>query len=149
MPAAVQIVDGAPPEIVRRTLVHKSNRIAQGLSMRDRADLTRSERDDTVALPRPRSRRRGRRAKYAKRPTPLDEVRSGLIIFEQSLWDALPQYSRSVDRALCASTGRPLPISDKATTRVMRSPSAAVRSRATVPRCPPRSSSATRSRGLQ
>ena len=43
-------------------------------------------------------------------PTPLDEVRSGLVIvFEQSLWEALPRYLRSVDRALRANTGRGLP----------------------------------------
>ena len=40
-----------------------------------------------------------------QRPTPLDEVRSGLIVFEQSLWDALPRYLRSVDRALRAQHG--------------------------------------------
>ena len=50
-----------------------------------------------------------------ERPTPLDEVRSGLIVFEQSLWDALPRYLRSVDRALaaapdedCRSTSTPI-----------------------------------------
>jgi phosphoenolpyruvate carboxylase len=32
--------------------------------------------------------------------TPLDEVRGGLAIFEQTLWDALPRYVRQVDRAL-------------------------------------------------
>ena len=42
-------------------------------------------------------------------PTPLDEVRSGLIIFEESLWDAVPRYLRGVDRALRTATGRPLP----------------------------------------
>ena len=41
--------------------------------------------------------------------TPLDEVRAGLVVFEQSLWDALPQYLRAVDRALAATTGTPLP----------------------------------------
>jgi len=43
-----------------------------------------------------------------QRPTPLDEVRSGLVVFEQSLWDALPRYVRSVNRALHAATGRSL-----------------------------------------
>ena len=45
-----------------------------------------------------------------QRPSPLDEVRSGLIVFEQSLWDALPRFVRGVDRALRTSTGRGLPI---------------------------------------
>ena len=42
-------------------------------------------------------------------PSPLDEVRSGLIVFEQSLWQAVPQYLRGIDRALYAATGRSLP----------------------------------------
>ena len=45
-----------------------------------------------------------------ERPTPLDEVRGGLIVFEQSLWHALPRYLRELDRALQASTGRGLPL---------------------------------------
>ena len=36
--------------------------------------------------------------------------RAGLIVFEQSLWDALPRYVRSLDRALQAATGHGLPI---------------------------------------
>src|SRR5262249_4217514 len=52
----------------------------------------------------------GTRDVRLQRPSPIDEVRSGLIVFEQSLWDALPHYVRSVDRALHASTGRGLPI---------------------------------------
>ena len=45
-----------------------------------------------------------------ERPSPLDEVRSGLVVFEQSLWDALPRYLRSVDRALRARGIRDLTV---------------------------------------
>jgi phosphoenolpyruvate carboxylase len=38
--------------------------------------------------------------------SPLDEVRSGLAVFEQTLWQALPRYVRQIDRAL----GEPLPL---------------------------------------
>ena len=34
----------------------------------------------------------------------------GLVVFEQSLWEALPQYLRAVDRALAEATGTPLPL---------------------------------------
>ena len=52
-----------------------------------------------------RSRRSGRPTKCATaRVTPLDEVRGGLAVFEQTLWDALPRYVRQLDRAL----GEPL-----------------------------------------
>ena len=45
-----------------------------------------------------------------RKPTPLDEVRGGLVLFEHSLWHAVPSYLRDLDRALTASTGRGLPI---------------------------------------
>ena len=45
-----------------------------------------------------------------RRPTPMEEVRSGLFIFEQTLWDALPRYLRALDRALRDATGRGLPL---------------------------------------
>jgi len=45
-----------------------------------------------------------------ERPSPLDEVRSALAVFEETVWDALPQYCRSLDRTLRQSTGRGLPI---------------------------------------
>ena len=32
--------------------------------------------------------------------SPLDEVRGGLAVFEQTLWEALPRYMRQIDRAL-------------------------------------------------
>ena len=37
--------------------------------------------------------------------SPLDEVRGGLAVFEQTLWDALPRYMRQVDRALGDAAG--------------------------------------------
>ena len=107
-----------PTEVARRTLVQKYNRIAAALAMRDRPDLTAPEHEELVAALRREimtawATNEGRQ----QRPTPLDEVRGGLLVFEQSLWEALPRYLRSVDRALRASTGRGLPI-DAAPIRV-------------------------------
>jgi phosphoenolpyruvate carboxylase len=105
------VLTAHPTEVARRTLVHKYNRIAAALAMRDRTDLTPVEREDLVS-----TLHREIAAAWAtgdvrqQRPTPLDEVRSGLIVFEQSLWDAVPRYLRSVDRSLRASTRRSLPI---------------------------------------
>ena len=45
-----------------------------------------------------------------RRPDPLDEVTSGLLIFEQTVWDAVPRYLRSLDAALRRATGRALPL---------------------------------------
>ena len=41
----------------------------------------------------------------------MDEVRSGLFIFEQTLWDALPAVRCARSTRRCATaTGRPLPL---------------------------------------
>ena len=45
-----------------------------------------------------------------QRLTPLDEVKGGLIVFEQSLWNALPRFLRERRRALIAATGQGLPL---------------------------------------
>ena len=105
------VLTAHPTEVARRRLVQKHNRIAAALAQRDHPDLTAPEQDDLVAgIRREIQAAWGTSDVRRQRPTPIDEVRSGLIVFEQSLWDALPQYVRSVDRALCARTGRGLPI---------------------------------------
>jgi phosphoenolpyruvate carboxylase len=105
------VLTAHPTEVQRRRLVQKHNRIAATLAQRDRPDLTAPERDALVAaLRREILAAWGTSDVRQQRPTPIDEVRSGLLVFEQSLWEALPQYVRSLDRALRASTGRGLPI---------------------------------------
>ncbi len=100
-----------PTEIVRRTLVQKQRRIADLLARRDRLDLTVPERDEIVdALRREITASWWTDELNKERPTPLDEVRAGLVVFEQTLWDALPRYLRSLDRALRRVVGNPLPL---------------------------------------
>lgn len=105
------VLTAHPTEVVRRTLTQKHHRMAALLARRDRPDLTAAEREETIAA-------LGREIQAAwetdearhARPTPLDEVKAGLVVFEQSLWDAVPRYVRAVDRALSATTGRGLPL---------------------------------------
>jgi phosphoenolpyruvate carboxylase len=105
------VLTAHPTEVARRTLVQKYNRIARALAKGDRPDLTAPEREELVNdLRREIATAWETSEVREQRPTPLDEVRSGLIVFEQSLWEALPRYLRAVDRALLRVTGRPLPI---------------------------------------
>src|SRR5688572_7562126 len=99
-----------PTEVSRRTVVQKYNRIARALAEGDRTDLTAPEEDARLAsLRREIAGSWGTREIRNERPTPLDEVRSGLIVFEESLWTAVPAYLRAVDSALRRHTGRSLP----------------------------------------
>jgi phosphoenolpyruvate carboxylase len=105
------VVTAHPTEVARRRIVQKHNRIAATLARRDRPDLTVSEQTDVDdALRREVLSAWGTGEVRNHRLTPIDEVRSGLIVFEQSLWDALPQYVRSVDGALRRTTGCGLPL---------------------------------------
>lgn len=45
-----------------------------------------------------------------QRPTPLEEAQWGIAVIENSFWQAIPLFSRSLDQALKRSTGAHLPI---------------------------------------
>lgn len=105
------VLTSHPTEVSRRTMIQKYNRIAALLATNDRPDLTFPERDDVInALHREIQSAWDTDEVRHQRPTPLDEVRSGLIVFEQSLWHAMPRFLRDLDRALTAATGRGLPM---------------------------------------
>ena len=75
-------------------------------AFRDRPDLTPDEQEESLAdLQREIAAAWQTDEVRRARVSPLDEVRAGLVVFEQSLWDALPQYLRAVDRALAATAG--------------------------------------------
>lgn len=103
------VLTAHPTAITRRTLIQKHLRIAGALAAQDRVDLTAPERADIVA-----SIRREVLAAWetdeirARRPTPVDEAIAGLLIFEQTLWDAVPRFLRSLNGALMRATGRAL-----------------------------------------
>ena len=110
--ARVELVLTAhPTEISRRTVLQARRRIAGWLDERDRTDLTQSEgenieqaleREIAIAWQTDEVRR--------ERVSPLDEVRAGLIVFEESLWDAVPACLRAADRALKRVGAEALPI---------------------------------------
>jgi len=105
------VLTAHPTEVARRRIVQKHNRLVQALAERDRPDLTLLEREELIAsLRREIEGAWGTSEVREHRPSPLDEVRSGLIVFEQSLWEAVPRFARALDHALRVSTGRGLPV---------------------------------------
>jgi len=105
------VLTAHPTEVTRRTFLQKHRRIADLLARRDHSDLT---------IPETREIERELRREITsawetdevrhERPTPLDEVKGGLVVFEQTLWDAVPQYVRALEDALQRHTGRGLPL---------------------------------------
>ncbi|ETX06067.1 MAG: hypothetical protein ETSY2_19255, partial [Candidatus Entotheonella gemina] len=105
------VLTAHPTEVMRRTLMHKFARMAQGLACRDRTDLTPAEREETVAdLQREILAVWHTDEVRRQAPRPLDEAAWGLAVIEQTLWDVIPRHLRTVDRALRTYTGEGLPI---------------------------------------
>ena len=105
------VVTAHPTEIMRRSLQHKYRRIADALAELDHSDVTCLERETLIeTLRREITAAWETEEVRRERPSPLDEVRSALAVFEETLWDALPLYYRTLDRTLRQSTGRGLPL---------------------------------------
>jgi phosphoenolpyruvate carboxylase len=103
------VLTAHPTEIVRRTIAHKHLRIAEALALLDRPDLTPVEQEDArQTLRREIAAAWDTEEIRLERPSPRDEIISGLLVFEQTLWDALPRYLRALDRALEQFTGQGL-----------------------------------------
>ncbi len=103
------VLTAHPTTITRRTLIQKHLRIAGALARQDRRDLTAPEREEIAGLLRREIMAAWETDEIRpRRPTPVDEAIAGLLIFEQTLWDAVPRFVRSLDGALRTATGRGL-----------------------------------------
>src|SRR5687767_8436321 len=105
------VLTAHPTAITRRTLIRKQLRIADALARRDRSDLTTHERAEVEeAMRREIAAAWDTDEIRPERPRPIDEVIGGLLIFEQTLWDAVPRFVRMLDRDLRDLTGAGLGI---------------------------------------
>ena len=105
------VITAHPTEIMRRTLQHKYNRVAAALAGRDRPDLTPTEREALLESMRREIAGAWHTEEVRReRPSPLDEVRSGMAVFEETIWNAVPELCRSLDRTLRRIVKRPLPL---------------------------------------
>jgi len=105
------VLTAHPTEIARRTVIQAHRRIADALAYRDRTDLTVTEQDAALDALRREIAIVWQTEESRDRPvSPLDEVRGGLVVFEQTLWATVPRFLRSLDRALHAATGESLPL---------------------------------------
>ncbi len=103
------VLTAHPTEVTRRTLRQKARHIAEQLALLDHPDLTPEEQAEAQdALRREITAAWKTDEARAGQLTPIDEVKGGLVVIEQTLWDAVPQYLRALDRALRAATGKAL-----------------------------------------
>ena len=105
------VMTAHPTEMMRRTLQGKYNAIAAALAGLDRSDATPLEREALMAaLAREITAAWETEEVRRERPSPLDEVRAAFTVFEHTLWNAVPEYLRSLDRTLKQVSGSGLPL---------------------------------------
>lgn len=94
------VLTAHPTEVTRRTLIQKYDAISKTLNDRSRKDLLSYEHDVL----------KGRLQRHieeiwttdeirATRPTAIDEAKWGFTVIENSLWDAVPNLIRHINRA--------------------------------------------------
>lgn len=112
------VLTAHPTEATRRTLIHKHIEIAKNLENLDRVHLSPDERDriilglheEIMALSRTTEVR-------PKKPSAIEEAKWGFAVVQESLWNALPNYMRDLDKKLQSLTGQALPM-DKVPLRI-------------------------------
>ncbi|MBE0485188.1 phosphoenolpyruvate carboxylase [Marinobacter sp.] len=105
------VLTAHPTEVARRTLILKYDEMSDCLAQLDHDDLMPAERDEMI----------GRLSQLIteawhtdeirhERPTAVDEAKWGFAVIENSLWQALPKFLRSLDTSLSDATGKGLPL---------------------------------------
>ncbi len=105
------VLTAHPTEVTRRTLIRKYDQIVHTLSDQQRGNLLTYEQD----------KHRGRLHRLVEeiwstdeirteRPTAVDEAKWGFAVIENSLWQAVPDFIRHLDRLCCRHLDQCLPI---------------------------------------
>jgi len=105
------VLTAHPTEITRRTLINKHTAINQCLSYLELTDISDKERDQIlVRLEQLITQAWHTNDIRKNRPTPVDEAKWGFAVIENSLWEAVPQYVRELDKTLEEGLGISLPV---------------------------------------
>ncbi|MCP1622478.1 phosphoenolpyruvate carboxylase [Pseudomonas nitroreducens] len=106
------VLTAHPTEVARRTLIQKYDAITAQLAAGDHSDLLPEERQAVQEkLQRLIAEAWHTDEIRRTRPTPVDEAKWGFAVIEHSLWHALPDFLRHVDRTLQETLGERLPLS--------------------------------------
>ncbi len=99
------VLTAHPTEVTRRTLMQKYDFISEVLSTLDKSDLTQEEEKNSIeSLYREITSIWQSDEIRKKRPSPIDEVKWGLAVVESSLWYALPEHLKQLNKA-CLDNG--------------------------------------------
>jgi phosphoenolpyruvate carboxylase len=105
------VLTAHPTEIMRRTLIHKHSEIRYCLRQLELQGLTEREREKLQLRLRELIAQIWFGNDFREqRPSPVDEAKWGYAVVEDSLWEAVPQFLRRLDRALFDACGAHLPL---------------------------------------
>jgi len=105
------VLTAHPTEITRRTLIHKHSEIDSCLAQLELDGITEREKDVVFSRIRELITQIWHTQDFrCKKPTPVDEATWGHAVVENSLWSALPDFLRRLDKTLFAATGEKLPL---------------------------------------
>jgi len=105
------VLTAHPTEITRRTLRRKFNEISESLSTLDHGDATPTHHQYHLERLRRRILSHWHTDEIRRhKPTPIDEAKWGFATVEETLWQALPDFLRELDRQLVEQTGKHLPL---------------------------------------
>lgn len=105
------VLTAHPTEISRRTLIQKYDQIALGLQRLDQYKLTPAERIQQQQQLKCHITNAWHTDEIRKhKPTPIDEAKWGFTAIEQTLWHAVPDFLRQLDRDVFQQLGRHVPL---------------------------------------
>jgi phosphoenolpyruvate carboxylase len=105
------VLTAHPTEITRRTLRRKFNEISETLTALDDSDTTPIQHQQQLERLRRRVLSHWHTDEIRRqKPTPIDEAKWGYATVEETLWRALPNFLRELDRQLFEHTGKHLPL---------------------------------------
>ncbi|MGS2719539.1 phosphoenolpyruvate carboxylase [Paraglaciecola aestuariivivens] len=105
------VLTAHPTEVTRRTLIHKHSELAKCLSQIHATDISSSQRDKVeTRIAELISQAWHTEEIRTVRPTPVDEARWGFSVIENSLWEAVPNFIRDLDKRFVAKFGTPIPL---------------------------------------
>jgi phosphoenolpyruvate carboxylase len=95
------VLTAHPTEITRRTLIHKHGEVSRCLSQLELEGYTEREREQLLLRLRELIAQIWHGDDFRRqKPSPIDEARWGFAVVEDSLWQAVPEFTRRLDAAL-------------------------------------------------
>ena len=105
------VLTAHPTEVTRRTLIHKHSELAKCLSKVHTSNINIAERDKIeTRIAELISQAWHTEEIRTVRPTPVDEARWGFSVIENSLWEAVPEFIRELDKRFIDKFGLAIPL---------------------------------------